>query len=80
MRRAAVRGLSLCLIVTRQSLPNLSAFYVLQDELLGKIEDRCRRLGKEIPFGLRTASTEALRKHLEVLNSQIAARAQNNLK
>jgi hypothetical protein len=52
----------------------------MQDELLGKIEDRCRRLGKEVPFGLPTASVEALRKHLEVLNSQIAARAQNNLK
>ncbi len=52
----------------------------MQDELLGKIEDRCRRLGKEVPFGLPTASVEALRKHLEVLNSQITARAQNNLK
>ena len=47
----------------------------LQDELLGKIEDRCRRLGKEVPLGLRTASVEALRKHLEVLNGQISARA-----
>lgn len=46
-----------------------------KDELLGKIEDRCRRLGKEVPFGLRTASVEALRKHLEVLNGQISARA-----
>ena len=41
-----------------------------KDELIGKITEQCRRLGKEVPFGLATASVEALRKHLTVLKNQ----------
>jgi hypothetical protein len=50
-----------------------------KDELVGKISECCRRLGREVPFGLGTASTDALRRHLDTLKQQIASRGSANL-
>ena len=46
-----------------------------KDELIGKITEQTRRLGKEVPFGLATASVDALRKHLALLKEQAVAKA-----
>jgi hypothetical protein len=46
---------------------------------MGKISELCHRLGKEVPFGLASASLEALYKHHDMLKGQIAARAAGNL-
>lgn len=57
------------LIGTGILIEEYSRSHIMSSFCAGKITEQCKRLGKDVPFGLATASPEALKKHLDLLRN-----------